>query len=499
MQFETKNKKAGAKTHRSGVSKGKPTQTRKKQNLLIIAMASAAVLIVATIVLITVLPGGSTIDVVPSLSGQSAPSVPTRESYVPPASALADEEFDGTVLAETEDAGLEYVEETLFLGDSNTNRMMHYSDITGVTLENCIAVDSMGITSFETLQCVQFRGQSGTFTMPKALPIIQPKRVVITFGTNNAGMALDSFIASYTDAIHAIKENWEYCDIIIGGIFPVDQYRQNTSITMQKIDEMNEALALLAKNEDVKFLNWGEAIRDTATGYSRFECTIQDGVHLTREAMKEIFEYFRTHSYITEDRRPMPLNQIPQRIGVQPGIVTQDPDKIDGSVSWAAGSSQSIGENDIANVVFLAWDETNNVAGGGSFFSAGTSGGSLLFQVLPGEHTLGVVAIPADGYEFAYWSCSVGSIANISSAELPPFLVYPNTEGQTINVVATFRLEEESSSSSSSSSSSMPPSVPPPPESIASQNVPPESISIQEESLPPQSTASIPPEATLPD
>ena len=38
---------------------------------------------------------------------------------------------DGTVLPATEDAGRSYVEETLFIGDSNTARYMMYADETG--------------------------------------------------------------------------------------------------------------------------------------------------------------------------------------------------------------------------------------------------------------------------------------------------------------------------------------------------------------------------------
>ena len=53
------------------------------------------------------------------------------------------------LLAETDDAGEQYINDTLFIGDSNTVRMMNY----GITsLDNTIAVVGMGIQSVKTLK-----------------------------------------------------------------------------------------------------------------------------------------------------------------------------------------------------------------------------------------------------------------------------------------------------------------------------------------------------------
>ncbi|MDL2219000.1 SGNH/GDSL hydrolase family protein, partial [Ruminococcaceae bacterium OttesenSCG-928-O06] len=245
----------------------KPFRPRKVD----IAIAATALVGVAVLVVFFV-------GFLPTLSAQGASSLASSSqsasfSY---ASSLAPEKFVGTILPETEDAGMEYSEETLFLGDSNTLRMLYYADVTGVTMANGIGVESMGITTFSTQRCAQFSGV-GQVTMPQAVGILQPRRVVLTFGTNNVGMEIDKFIEYYRDAIDAVKDAYAYTDIILGAIFPVDQYRQNEAITMRRIDQMNAALATLAKEEDCKFLNWSEALLDEEIGYCGFEHTIQDG------------------------------------------------------------------------------------------------------------------------------------------------------------------------------------------------------------------------------
>lgn len=321
-----------------------------KDKLLVGGISGLVVLLLVLLLVVALRPPRSEV-VAPSydLAGSETERVLEVDSLP---EKLDTAQYVGTVLPVTADAGMEYCEETLFLGDSNTERMMYYSDVTGVRLENCIGVASMGITTFKTNSCVRFEGHSKSYTMAQAVGILQPKRVVITFGTNNAGLNIDTFTSHYKDALDEIKREYPHADIIIGAVFPVDQYRQNTSITMKSIDKMNVALAALAKQEEVKYLNWHEAILDTEIGHSGFEYTLQDGVHLTRKGMDAIFTYFRTHAYITEDTRPS-LKPVPKRVGVQPGIVTQDPYKVPGPIDWSKyedSSSESSGSGSDSDI-----------------------------------------------------------------------------------------------------------------------------------------------------
>ena len=171
-------------------------------------------------------PGGETPE---SATAETA----TAEAADPDASASAEAEAviaqTGAVLAETPDAGRSYVDETLFIGDSNTARYMMYADETGeafTTLANNIGVVSMGAGSITTLKCEQFVGYSQMYTIPDAVAMLKPRRIIIGFGTNNlSGQSTnaDRFIETYLKGLEAIREAWPYADIIVNAIPPLDK------------------------------------------------------------------------------------------------------------------------------------------------------------------------------------------------------------------------------------------------------------------------------------
>lgn len=96
----------------------------------------------------------------------------------------------GTVLPATEDAGRSYLDETLFIGDSNTVRYTMYADETGTafaSVDNSIGVVSMGAGAITTLKCEKFKGSSAMYTVPDAVAMLKPQRIIICYGTNNLG------------------------------------------------------------------------------------------------------------------------------------------------------------------------------------------------------------------------------------------------------------------------------------------------------------------------
>ena len=69
------------------------------------------------------------------------------------------------------------------------------------------------------------------------------------------------------------------------------------------------------------FLNSPEVLKDSVTGYAKSGYVeTSDGIHLTRTAMDALFNYIRTHSYITEDDRPA-LTTIPKHTGDKDAVV----------------------------------------------------------------------------------------------------------------------------------------------------------------------------------
>ena len=221
-------------------------------------------------------------------------------------------EFSATVLPETEDAGQEYIDTTLFLGDSNTARMYRVFDY--CSYDNAIGSVGMSARSLQNYACVKFSGYGSYVTMPQAVALMQPRRVIVTFGTNDLdpNYSAASFAENYRAGLQAIADAYPAADIIVNAIPPLGRSHSNASLTQSQVDEYNKAIVGMCDANGWKFLNSAEALKDAATGYAK-EGYVEssDGIHLTRAAMEALFTYIRTHSYITEDTRPA-LTSVPE-------------------------------------------------------------------------------------------------------------------------------------------------------------------------------------------
>ena len=221
-------------------------------------------------------------------------------------------EFSATVLPETEDAGQEYIDTTLFLGDSNTARMYRVFDY--CSYDNAIGSVGMSARSLQNYACVKFSGYGSYVTMPQAVALMQPRRVIVTFGTNDLdpNYSATSFAENYRAGLQAIADAYPAADIIVNAIPPLGRSHSNASLTQSQVDEYNKAIVEMCDANGWKFLNSAEALKDAATGYAK-EGYVEssDGIHLTRAAMEALFTYIRTHSYVTEDTRPA-LTSVPE-------------------------------------------------------------------------------------------------------------------------------------------------------------------------------------------
>lgn len=233
--------------------------------------------------------------------------------------------FSATVLPETEDAGQEYIDTTLFLGDSNTARMYRVFDY--CSYDNAIGSVGMSARSLQNYACVKFSGYGSYVTMPQAVALMQPRRVIVTFGTNDLdpNYSATSFAENYRAGLQAIADAYPAADIIVNAIPPLGRSHSNASLTQSQVDEYNKAIVEMCDANGWKFLNSAEALKDAATGYAK-EGYVEssDGIHLTRAAMDALFTYIRTHSYVTEDTRPA-LTTIPEHTGDKDAVTYTTP------------------------------------------------------------------------------------------------------------------------------------------------------------------------------
>ena len=304
------------------------TKSQKKKALdmrskMYLVLALCSVMLLVSVGISLVLIGG--ID----LGGADAQSVSTVDSasmvvesgYNKEENTIDTQAYTSTILEQSADAGDSYVDETLFLGDSNTARMYRMFDY--CSYDNAIGSVGMTAKSLVTFACVQVSTSSGYITMPQAVAKLQPRRVILTFGTNdlNPGYKAADFVKNYRTGIEAIVTAYPSVDIIVNAIPPIGQQHSNQSLTQTQVDEYNKALVEMCQEKGWKFLNSAEVLKDSVTGYAKSGYVeTSDGIHLTRTAMDALFTYIRTHSYITEDDRPA-LTTIPKHTGDKDAVV----------------------------------------------------------------------------------------------------------------------------------------------------------------------------------
>lgn len=239
---------------------------------------------------------------------EEAPPVPVPDDGQQQEEQQPQEEepvWDGISLQKTEDAGEEYVNETLFLGDSNFLRMVGQGVLTH---RNVIGKPGKGISSVRGDRDVYLAGYSEPVTAISALKVLCPRRILMNFGTNDLLGRVDYFIITYKNAIAAIQRAYSYADVIVMSIPALreDEYTGYGTLTMKTVDEYNEALKDMCRDLEIPFLNvTDECLKDPETGFARSEIMYEDGIHIEANGLTELLNYYRTHAYITEDRRPV--------------------------------------------------------------------------------------------------------------------------------------------------------------------------------------------------
>lgn len=292
------------------------------------------------------------------------------------------------LLTETADAGEAYLNDTLFLGDSNTVRLYNNGLI---SLQQFCAKEGIGIQSAISEQLVTFKGTDQRYTMAEAVAMMKPRRVVITLGTNDNGMDVDTFINYYTQFVQSIQASYPYTDIIVNTVPPVPENHSNYPDTSQeKIDDFNMALLTMCENLGVKFLNSAEVLKDPSSGFGLSDYYIDGDIHLKSSGLKAVLSYLTTHAYETEDRRPDTSN-IPTRTLEY----TSNP-----SDPVAPSSSQAE-----AGETFQARYRIDQT--GGTLTSGDVSGETSLSFDVTADDSVTVTAVPAEGYFFVNWSDGV--------------------------------------------------------------------------------------------
>ena len=312
------------------------------------------------------------------------------------------------LLTETADAGTDYLNDTLFLGDSNTVRLYNNGLI---SLQQFCAKEGIGTQVALNEGIVTFKKDSNHYTIPQAVAMMKPRRVVMTFGTNDTGMEVSDFIAHYTALIQAIQQSYPYTDIIVNTVPPVPADHSNyPHMDQAKIDDFNMALLDLCEQLGVRFLNSAEALKGS-DGYGIADYYTSGDIHLKSAGLKAVLNYLRTHALQTEDRRP-DTNNIPTRTmeyvsNPSSAVAAPSSEAVSSSESQAesaSSSESSSSESTSEEKKFEARYRVDKNGGGTLSVGNDTGNSSVTYTVTDPDKSITVTAVPAEGHVFVKWS-----------------------------------------------------------------------------------------------
>ena len=226
-------------------------------------------------------------------------------------SELLEEDTDGKLgafLEESSDAGEEYINSFIFLGESTTYHLKSRGVLKdGVETTQVWAPKSGTLMLTPTVsECrIVYPETNEELDLGEALTRKQPKFMLLTFGLNGAGTSISKgeeyFKRIYSRLIDTIAEHSPNTTVILQSCFPIGKnmdvsaFDVDVSTLNGYIDRLNEWTGELAEERGVAYLN-SSAIFKGEDGFLCPELQVGDGYHLTAEAYRRMLAYMRTHA-----------------------------------------------------------------------------------------------------------------------------------------------------------------------------------------------------------
>ena len=206
-----------------------------------------------------------------------------------------------TRLGETEDAGREYLDRIVFLGDSTTYGIGYYyrHGYTDLCPPAQVWTPSSGTMSLSEYAkaLIVYPETKEQLTIVECARRAQPDILFITLGVNGISyMDRDWFLRDYEALVKSVWEVSPDTRIILNSIYPVaDSWEYQGSINNDKIRTANGWIEELAETLGARYLSSFDALE--VDGKLPESGQNGDGLHLTGESFGKVMEYIRTHAW----------------------------------------------------------------------------------------------------------------------------------------------------------------------------------------------------------
>ncbi len=208
---------------------------------------------------------------------------------------------NGVILGVTEDAGREYLDKIIFLGDSTTYGIGYYygQGYDALCPPSQIWTPSSGTLTLsnQSTATVVYPATGAEIPIIDAVTDAKPEIMLLTLGVNGVSFMDEQwFVDEYTALVNNIKAASPDTKIILNSIYPVAaSYKHIDSISNEKILTANGWIERIAEATGSKYLNTYEVlVKDGVLPESAHN---GDGIHLSGETFGVVMEYIRTHAY----------------------------------------------------------------------------------------------------------------------------------------------------------------------------------------------------------
>ena len=208
-------------------------------------------------------------------------------------------EPEPTRLQPTEDAGREYLDKIVFVGDSTTYGIGYYwrhgyKDLCPPEQVWTPASGTLTLSRYDK-DGIVYPATGETLLIADAAAKAKPEIMMITLGINGiAFMDEEWFKRDYTALVKSIQEASPGTKIILNSMYPVADAWPGGGINNDSIRRANGWIEQIAEDTGVYFLYSYETL--VVNGKLPDSGHNGDGLHLTGESFGKVMTYIRTHA-----------------------------------------------------------------------------------------------------------------------------------------------------------------------------------------------------------
>lgn len=219
-----------------------------------------------------------------------------EEDEAPAAAQQADGTL--TVLAETKDAGQEYLDSLTFLCDSALVGIRDYGLLSGgIGTTQVWGSNAGNIPASEIAECmIKYPNDGSEISAANAAMIAKPETLIISLGADGlAAMSKEEFIYNYTLLILGIRASSPQTTIVCCSLSSViSGYSGVDNLSAVEIGDANEWIRQVCTDTGAYFLDVAEAVNES--GYLLNKYASPNGKTLNTKGLEEVLKYIRTHA-----------------------------------------------------------------------------------------------------------------------------------------------------------------------------------------------------------